>query len=564
MKVRLKVRELIAILSMLLVSCSVRVDELSFTRSDGPPVLLHTRRTLLRTETPATALYRLEQPVRVGAGPNAFFLTYWGPLRGSQLEIYAENGELVRSAALRYSSAIPLRYTVKMPIGSTVGSFRVRMEEGASDARLLGVGLAETFYGFRLQHDVLEVGEVVAMLPPGLAAGEPATLPSSVDLSDAVGEIERGAFWQVALAFRSIEGPPVKSENEIVTVSLIDRDSARTAELTVRMNAQETTVFLYQGLIGFVPAVLEVAEVDGRGRIGLIGCEVSFGLLDEIDPVPADAGSVLAYDQAAWRRRDFEVFSWDLHPEILIFDTADYKTQSRLFKRLAFFVEKRGYVGTIPDWQSIAHLHGYNAHDYRSEDLAAFFEHATRERVALLEEERRLREILLASGVIRFSDGSYLPGDGGLVSISQDSYRLLRLLLLTHECLHGVFFSLPTYRNRCYQIWDDLSEGERWFWRLFLRWAGYDVENRYLVVNEYQAYVLQQNIRNVDSYLGDVVVGRLIESYPDQKQRILSFRTAYPDSFRSSHTDLEAALWDEAQLTGGRVLLVESERKADE
>ena len=97
-----------------------------------------------------------------------------------------------------------------------------------------------------------------------------------------------------------------------------------------------------------------------------------------------------------------------------------------------------------------------------------------------------------------------------------------------------------------------------------MRWAGYDVEKRYLVVNEYQAYVLQQDIRKVDSYLRDVVVGRLIESYPDQKQAILSFVTAYPDSFRSSHADLEAALWDQAQLTGGRVLLVESKRKADE
>ena len=82
--------------------------------------------------------------------------------------------------------------------------------------------------------------------------------------------------------------------------------------------------------------------------------------------------AVLLYDPEHWRQPDYELFSWTRFPGILIMDTASYAVQSRFFKRLAFYVEKRGYRGRLIPEEEFAGLHGFNAHDYRAEDLARF------------------------------------------------------------------------------------------------------------------------------------------------------------------------------------------------
>ena len=64
-------------------------------------------------------------------------------------------------------------------------------------------------------------------------------------------------------------------------------------------------------------------------------------------PIPADPADILSYRVESWRNSRYEVFSWDAFPEILIFDTANYAVQDRLFKRLAFFVEKTGFRGRL-------------------------------------------------------------------------------------------------------------------------------------------------------------------------------------------------------------------------
>ena len=57
---------------------------------------------------------------------------------------------------------------------------------------------------------------------------------------------------------------------------------------------------------------------------------------------------------------------------------ASYEIQDAFFKRLAFFVEKAGHAGRIESLSALGGLHGYNAHDYRAEDLARFFDTARR------------------------------------------------------------------------------------------------------------------------------------------------------------------------------------------
>jgi hypothetical protein len=274
-------------------------------------------------------------------------------------------------------------------------------------------------------------------------------------------------------------------------------------------------------------------------------------------PLPADPGGVLLYDRQAWRRPTYELFSWSRFPDVLIMDSASYEVQSRFFKRLAFFVEKRGYRGRLVSNGEFAGLHGFNAHDYRAEDLARFFQTAREQSFPLNPEEELLREILLANGIIR-DQGAFSPGRGAILSISRGSYPLLRRHLLIHECAHGLFFSLPELRRASFEAWDRLSEREQEYWKLFFRWVGYDTDDPYLTVNEYQAYLFQQRRSGVRPYLASLTASRLISSYPDEAGWIRELIADDPDRFTRAFDELEVELRRIAGVEGGRVIEVES------
>lgn len=247
-------------------------------------------------------------------------------------------------------------------------------------------------------------------------------------------------------------------------------------------------------------------------------------------PVPADMSAIRYYPGEAWRRGDFELFSWNLFPDILVFDTRNYEVQASFFKRLAFYVEKKGYTGQLLPDSDLEGKHGWNAHDYRSIDLASFFQAAADRRFELNENEILLKEILLKNNIIAYdeADKLYLPKKGGLISISRSSSDYLRGLFLTHEGMHGIFFTSPAYRERCFEVWDSLPPELQLYWKRFFRWMSYDTDNLYLVVNELQAYLLQQrtadaeyyfrNHRSVPGLRADAVSGETIRTLLNSPQ----------------------------------------------
>mgnify|MGYP000928978100 CR=1 FL=1 len=90
-------------------------------------------------------------------------------------------------------------------------------------------------------------------------------------------------------------------------------------------------------------------------------------LLDEV----GDPHGVLG--EGPGQGEEYRWYRWDLLPSVILFDFRNYDIQDAYLKRLAFFVEKRGFVGRLAPNQEIAPLHGWNAHDYKAEDLARFF-----------------------------------------------------------------------------------------------------------------------------------------------------------------------------------------------
>ena len=306
---------------------------------------------------------------------------------------------------------------------------------------------------------------------------------------------------------------------------------------------------------------LELINFSGEneeGQVTIKGLQLLLGYGTPLLSLPADPGTVLAYSREEWRDPDFELFSWDLYPHILIMDTADYSVQDRFFKRLAFYVEKKGFRGNIFTLAELAGKHGYNAHDYRAKDLARFFNEV--EKFPLTREEERLISILTENGVIIKKSSGYIPGMGGIISISRSSSKVLRRHLLTHEIFHGVFFSHPGYREGCFAVWQELSPEEQEYWLLFLNWAGYDTADHYLVVNEFQAYLMQQPRQKVNYYFREVVRGRLIESYPQKEAHIRRMLAAGKSGFTRSFDRLQGLLQSRPAVRGGEVVTIKRQR----
>jgi hypothetical protein len=231
------------------------------------------------------------------------------------------------------------------------------------------------------------------------------------------------------------------------------------------------------------------------------------------EPVPADPGLILSYPQKNWRSPGYELFRWPDFPGILIIDTADYTVQERLFKRLAFFVEKRDYRDRLVPDRELEGLHGWNAHDYRAEDLARFFEAARLDNFPLLDEERGLCALLLENRILRREpDGKIVPGTGAVLSISRESAGYLRGRFMTHECFHGLFFVDEDFRNFSADRWENFPPEAKRFFRSYLDSMRYDTAVAYLVVNEFMAYCLQQSVSQAPHYFGEYLAGQIADN----------------------------------------------------
>jgi hypothetical protein len=217
-------------------------------------------------------------------------------------------------------------------------------------------------------------------------------------------------------------------------------------------------------------------------------------------PITASLEQILDTGPAAWRTATIEVYRWDLFPDILIMDTVGFAVQDRMFTRLAYFLEKQGWRGKLLGNARLAGRHGWNAHDYGPEGLAAFFSAVKESNFPLNPEEQALRQLALTQGIMTSARGRFVPGHGGVLSISRSSSAIERRLLLTHESFHGIFFSSASYRNFCLRLWDSLPDAESKFYTSFLDSLGYDTADPTLVVNEFQAYLMQQPLRYAASY----------------------------------------------------------------
>jgi hypothetical protein len=289
------------------------------------------------------------------------------------------------------------------------------------------------------------------------------------------------------------------------------------------------------------------------------------------EPIPADPGLILSWPVESWRDKRYEIFRWEQFPSLLIFDFADYATQDRMLKRLAFFVEKKGFRGRLAPDSEIAELHGWNAHDYRAEDLARFFQAAREVQFPLLAEERELERILLNAGIINaegdiaggVANGSKITaGGGGIISVSRESSANLRALFMAHEGFHGLFFIDGDFRNFTRARWRQLPPQAKRFIVSYFGFQQYDTADEYLLVNEFMGHVLQQSVSQAGYYFGTALPARLETSWRKQdlppKDEVSNSWPVLAEAFTreaQAFSDYVANRWG---LAAGRVSLVKS------
>jgi hypothetical protein len=251
----------------------------------------------------------------------------------------------------------------------------------------------------------------------------------------------------------------------------------------------------------------------------------------------ADQSTILAspFDS----KKDFHLYRWAEKEDILIFDFMSYEIQERYFKRLAFFIEKPGYRGTLMTNEEMEGLHGWNAHDYSSHGLASFFNLVQKEDFPINDEEKDFLKILLNRGILLYDGLSYLEGEGAVISISQESSRTLRQRFLTHETLHGIFFSDKDFQKEIREYWLAMPKDYREIWKTFMIYNFYDPSDEVLMYNELLGYILQLERKQVAGYFV-WRFNRIIELHPDEKDSLEPIINELPKVMVQIYDNLES------------------------
>lgn len=275
-------------------------------------------------------------------------------------------------------------------------------------------------------------------------------------------------------------------------------------------------------------------------------------------PIKVDPGLIMKWSRNTWRGNDYELFEWDRFPGVLFFDISTYAVQDDFFRRLAFFVEKAGFRGRLLSDSELNGKHGYNAHDYKADDLARFFEKARLEDFPLNEKELLLKEILAYNGVIQIAEsGQVMAGSGAVISISQESPDYLRTTFIAHEGWHGIFFIDEEFRNTVASIYYTIDPQTLAYLRRYFQVTpslNYDVNDDYLMKNEFMAYMLQRPVTVTASYFVDM-------AKREHSQQLAKREADYIIETGASGFDGAARLLDEYvsdrwNLNAGRVWLI--------
>ncbi|MDR1390136.1 MAG: hypothetical protein LBJ31_09210 [Treponema sp.] len=253
---------------------------------------------------------------------------------------------------------------------------------------------------------------------------------------------------------------------------------------------------------------LEIRIGEGEGDFTVTGVEFKARPAASaiLEPISADLGTILYYPRSRWRQKDYEVFRFNHDSRILYLVSASHAVQSEFLRRLAFFVEKRGFAGRLSPDEEIKNLRDWGAHDYRGADLARFFQKAESENFPLNAGELFLRDLLLENGIIHRTRAGITAGEGALIGFSAEITDDRLPAYFVHETIHGLYFTRSALRDAFKKTFDAYSETEKYFLRIAFDYREYNVmQDDDLLINETAAYLLQQRPRETPEYFLDII-----------------------------------------------------------
>jgi len=541
------------LLSLGLGSCGVAQSSVPFTSAGG-----HT--LALRALNPAAKEGLLE-----GADTTAWFSfrsDKAAPLRAVEVDVRIEAGSPVtlslapvfttdltsfgtlsgdlapRSLSVVHNATGEVRLRMMLSAGEITGFALRAAGTDASRVRIVSASLAAPETGWQKEASSFWCG----FGPEGGTLDAASPSAAAVIPADSL----------VTLSFAASDGLPGTVERQMRTVFAF-KDRAFVFRQAPAPYATSIPSLFVPGLPG------EISLARGGGN--LAGLRVvrdrTLPVADPSDPrspIHADPHMVIEWPLEAWRSKDREIFAWDRFPSILIFDTADYAVQDRFFKRLAFFVEKQGYKGRLWTDAELSGLHAYNAHDYRAENLAAFFELARTEQFTLNAEETELRDILVAEGILRRQGVVYEAGAGAVLSISRQSVSYLRYLFIAHEGYHGLYFIDPDFRAKVETVYRSMDPKAIAFLETYFTVVdslGYDTSDQYLMENEFMAYLMQQPVEKVAPYFTLNLSERFLR-YGGKKSLTDYIAATNAAEFTRAAEELNAYVFGRWGIAGGR------------
>lgn len=315
---------------------------------------------------------------------------------------------------------------------------------------------------------------------------------ANVDFSDGENCFSSEACTTISLLYQNTD-----SENML---SKVDMRVAKESVLVRHINNQKKTV---------IPAAafanpFSTISLDDISSVAGIIMEENDSAKKTAQPLTCDPGLIIDWNPKKWRNPDYEIFTWEQFPNILIFDTKDYTVQDKIFKRLAFYAEKKGFRGTLAPDELIKDLHAFNAFDYRPKVIADFFNKASAENFPLNEYELLLKDIMLQNGLLTKGEaGTVKPGEGAVISISRELPNYLRWQFINHEGFHGIYFTHKEFLHEVGRVYNSIDPKSLEFIRTYYTISpelNYDIEDTDLVQNELMAYTLQNSLDKVDDY----------------------------------------------------------------
>jgi hypothetical protein len=198
---------------------------------------------------------------------------------------------------------------------------------------------------------------------------------------------------------------------------------------------------------------------------------------------------------------------------VALYSPRDMREQGLMFVRVVLFVETRGApkseiipTSSLSDWLARNHMSSDTVtagNNLRASELARFYNTALVQKEALTAEERILFDALIEHGVLERRERGLQPTQPERILITAPLVSRVpgcgactitpeaREAILAHELGHARFFVDQVYRDFALWFWSHgMPEPARQGFSQLLKIRGYDENNRELMANETQAFLI--------------------------------------------------------------------------